>query len=251
MVARTTSPAGASLPTKPEAPASMAAKIWSSPECMVSTISPIVGPLPAQPADDVQSGAVGELQVGHDGIGRELLAPLRAPRRPTPASATTSVPGSRSNDVQQSLADQLVVVDEHHADDFVGHDGTALLLPHHGRGVGSRSRWRFAPKPGCRPRDGCPTSRSAPIRRARSFMISSPCESARRPCRPRPLSATTMRRRGWVDPALDVDLGGLGVAHRVVHRLLRDAQQLGLDLGAQPGGLLVDGDRDRARPRPR
>ena len=40
--ALTTSVAGASLPTKPDAPACMAAKIWSSPECMVSTTRPVV-----------------------------------------------------------------------------------------------------------------------------------------------------------------------------------------------------------------
>ena len=42
LAALTTSAARVSLPTNAEAPASIAAKIWSSPACMVSTTTPVV-----------------------------------------------------------------------------------------------------------------------------------------------------------------------------------------------------------------
>ncbi len=47
------------------------------------------------------------------------------------------------------------------------------------------------------------------------------------------------------DVAVDVDGAGAGVAHGVGHRLLRDPEELGLDLGPQPARLLVDRDVDR------
>src|SRR6185436_16701934 len=49
---------------------------------------------------------------------------------------------------------------------------------------------------------------------------------------------------GSVDPAVHDDRRRAGVADRVRHGLLRDPQQLGLDIGAEAGGALVGADPD-------
>ena len=76
-------------------------------------------------------------------------------------------------------------------------------------------------------------------------MISRPWESERARPETRSVVADHDLGGGGVDPALHHDRRCAGVTDRVRHRLLGDAQQLGLDLGAQPDGSLVDADPDR------
>ena len=109
--ALTTSVDGASLPTKPEAPACMAAKIWSSPECMVSTTRPVVLSDLADRPDDVEPGAVRELEVGDDHVGLELVV-LRERLDDRAGRADDVMSASRSKTPAEPAADQLVVVDE-------------------------------------------------------------------------------------------------------------------------------------------
>ena len=64
-------------------------------------------------------------------------------------------------------------------------------------------------------------------------MLSSPKPAATSVGRkPRPLSATTIRRHAGVLPELDAHDGRIGMASRVRERLLHDPQDLGL--GARP-----------------
>ncbi len=111
LAALTTSAALLSLPTNAEAPASMAAKIWSSPACMVSTTTPVVSLVVADGADDVEPVPVGQLQVGDDDVGPEV-----SPRRDALGDAAGLADDGHVvvalERAGEALADQLVVVNQ-------------------------------------------------------------------------------------------------------------------------------------------
>ena len=237
----TTSPAGASLPTKPEAPASMAAKIWSSPECMVSTTRPSRAAACASRRTMSRPVPSGQLQVGDDDVGLELLEALRAPRPPSRPRRRPRCRARGRTTSAQALADQLVVVDEEHrARRHVGHRRprlSCLARDHRRRRTGSRS------SPATRTETCGPAARVG--RRCSSVGADEPGPLVH------DLQAVRVDAPALEAAAVvgDDDLGlgrvtrqctsigrGLGVPHGVVHRLLGDPQQLGLDLGAQPRG---------------
>ena len=82
------------------------------------------------------------------------------------------------------------------------------------------------------------------MRRARSRMILTPCESSRPPCRPTPSSQDPDLAVGHAYGAADPDDRGVRVLDGVVHAFLGDAQELVLDLGSQAALALVDDDLD-------
>ena len=112
MAALTTSVARVSLPTKADAPASIAAKIWSSPACMVSTTTPVVSLVCADRADDVETVPVGQLQVGDDDVGLRGSATRDTPSATLPAWPTTVMSVVALERAGQALPDELVVVNQ-------------------------------------------------------------------------------------------------------------------------------------------
>ena len=197
-------------------------------------------------ADHVEAGAVLELQVGDDDVGLRARRTSRAPRRPSsrrrppPWSARrqkTMVRPSRIRSWSSTSSTRVGLV--------VGHAVTRVSVTEHRRlGAGGRRRAAARSRP-CRAGRPSVIGSSAPTSRARSCMISRPWESERRGPSPEPSSRTTISAVGGVDLAPHHDRRRAGVPDRVGHRLLGDPQQLGLDLGAQPGGALVDADPDR------
>ena len=109
----TTSVDGASLPTNADAPASIAAKIWSSPACMVSTTMPVSLRSRRTDPDHVEPGAVLQLQVGDDDVGLELVVHRE---RLGDRLGSTDHLGCRlgGEDHGEALTDQVVVVHEQH-----------------------------------------------------------------------------------------------------------------------------------------
>ena len=109
-----TSSAGASLGTNAEAPASRAPKSCSSPAYMVSTTMPESSALPSRTAaDEVEAAAVGQPDVDDDDVGRELRS---ASQRLGDGAGLADDGRSRAalEGPPQTLADQLVVVDQQH-----------------------------------------------------------------------------------------------------------------------------------------
>src|SRR3954452_98409 len=258
--ARTTSDDGASLPTKAEAPASMAAKIWSSPECMMTTTSPMVSSFARtcrMMSRPVPSWSWRSVTI----TSGRLSAYTATASETVPTEPTTSVPTSRAK---------------------------APTRPSRMSSWSSTIRtWRAAPSVLIRAppvgRDSC-QQRVGPDDLLR-LRHAGPVEEAYRhhgavrsvvedlelavdqggalahdlepvgvvAARTQPVAVVShhdLGRRGS-DPAGHVDRGRAGVADRVGHRLLRDPQQLALYLGAQPRRQLVEGDVDRDATAPR
>ena len=142
---------------------------------------------------------------------------------------------------RQALADQVVVVDEH--------DGLGLGLVRH-RSAFTRGSGRGLGAEGDR-HDGSP--------RAREIVVLADREPGVDPlgtlahdaqavgvrtgrAEPAAVVADLEAGEGRLHPAVHPDVAGVRVLAGVGDRLLRDAQQLGLGLGAEPGGCLVEGE---------
>ena len=192
----------------------------------------------ADRADDVEAGAVRQLEVGDDDVGRELVVRRERPRRRCRRCRRSSCrPPARRRRRARSRISSWSSTRRTRV-------GSSLMrsLSHPGRrgptedsaNAGVRTWTRVPPRgPGL-------IESEALISAARSRMISSPWESWRGRCSPWPSSVTVIRASGACTTQCTSMRLGPGVAHRVGHRLLADPEQLGLDLRSQP--------RRRARP---
>ena len=192
-------------------------------------------------------GAVLELEVGDDDVRAELGVQARAPPRPSSRPPTTSMSarrrrprsGRRGSGRGRRRAARVV------GSPSVMRSPCRRRTRSSVRAVRARGDRRTVDDRAVRRRVARVGS-SAPTRRARSCMISRPWESWRAgPQTRRRRRGPRSRRVGGVRRGSGPRSWTPGVPDGVGHRLLGDPQQLGLDLGAQPGGALVERDVDR------
>ena len=203
----------------------MAANSCSSPAYIVSTTMPRSGRSPAQRPHQVEAGAVGQPDVGHDHVGRDLRGPAASASATEPAWPDDLEVGVRSNAPPAPA-------------------GSA-------RGRRPAGPWSWARRrlassvelPESSRADLVP--RSAPVRVSTVQLGADalgalahdlkPWESCRARCRPAPSSRTSISAYGGRTVQLTHRFWRSGVLAGVGDRLLGDPQQLGLDVAAQPG----------------
>src|SRR5262245_46051492 len=265
--ARTTSADGASLPTNAEAPASIAAKIWSSPECMVTTTSPILSSccrMRRMMSSPVPSSSCRSVTI----TSGEESSYVDSAWATVPTEPTTSVSSSRANAPARPsrISSWSSTITTRRKDCWAESTAVRLFSPccmvignpsRYGAASRAEGVWsvvgvdRRHADPGEPDRDhGAPrwVVRDLEIgvdeRSALAHDLETVGVVTTRP-EPTAVVADDDLRGRWGHPALHGDRRAAGVADGVGHRLLGDPQQLALHLGPQPGRALVEGDVDR------